>query len=72
MQKASIGLLMALNTIRTPAPPLFEEEGRILLLALSAYCVNQLGVNGATFGPRLATDDDPVDTTEIHRTNILK
>ena len=72
MQKASIGLLMALNTIRTPASPLFEEEGCLLLLALSAYCVNPLGVHGASFGARLATDDDPVDTTEIHRTNILK
>ena len=44
----------------------------MLLLALTAYGINPLGAHGASFGARFAADDDPVDTTEIHRTNILK
>jgi hypothetical protein len=63
---------MAPNAISTPASPLFEKEGCMLLLALLAYGVNPLRAHGASFRARFATDDDPVDTTEIQRTNILK
>jgi hypothetical protein len=72
VQKSSIQFLVSTDTIGTPGAPLLEEERDLLSHGLAPDAINPFRAHRTGFSPTLASDNDPMNASQVDRADILE